>query len=129
MRIKPLIEKDGIIIYWAQNNKGIGHFIALILNSQHLKLIIDVGFGVMKLNLNKTLNINTWYQISVMENNSAVSMILDSRFSAKEILPKKLVTQRLETLFYVGGVDNEKVTLNQNVETYTSFRGCVDKVS
>lgn len=128
--MKPTKKSDGLIMYCAQNNHQHGQFIALIFHRQQLRFIFDIGSGVTQLVLNKTLDFGKWYDVMILKRKNSVLMILNSQFFVSQILSKiSLRSPKLKTLVYVGGVDNDKVSVGLNVMTNSSFQGCVRLVN
>lgn len=128
--MKPTKVTNGLIVYCAENKKKVGHFIALIIYHQKLRLMIDLGSGLMQLHLNNTLYVNRWYNVILKKKKKTFSLTLDSQIIVnKTVSTLSLVSSKLRTLLYLGGVDNEKVYVNQNIKFNSSFQGCLDKVS
>lgn len=128
LRFKPFTDKDGIIMYCAENRQGIGDFVALIIHKRHLKLMFDIGDGVKDLTSNSTIEPGKWYQVNVSKNTRIMSLKLNTEPLVRQTIAVSLHFMSLKTLVYFGGIDRRKVLTNENIKVKTTFRGCLDKV-
>jgi hypothetical protein len=129
LSFKPINNENGILIYCAQNIRGTGDFVALIIYKRRLKFLIDMGAGVIELSSNYTIDSGKWYHVNISKDYKMASLIINSEVPIKKSFPDLLHSMTLKTLMYFGGVDRKKISINKKVIVKVSFEGCIDKVN
>lgn len=128
MKFKPSDVGNGILMYCAQSKDGLGDFIAIVIKDRHVEFRFDSGSGMAVVRSNHVVQPGVWLnlQASREAREGKLSINDEPQVSGKSPGPVRPMT--LNTLMYIGGVNRDKVTVNNNVGVEKNFRGCISEV-
>ncbi|XP_046742518.1 basement membrane-specific heparan sulfate proteoglycan core protein [Diprion similis] len=127
MTFKPSDSGDGILMYCAQNNEGLGDFIALVIKDRHVELRFDLGSGMAVVRSNHVVQPGTWLHVRASRDFKEGKLSVNGEAQVEGRSPGSSKTMNLDTLLYIGGVNSRRVTVNRNVGIVENFRGCISK--
>ena len=128
MSFNSAADENGILIYCARNIRGVGDFVALVIFQRHLKLQFGVGTDLNELISNYTIDSGKWYNVNIKKDYKTITLKVNFEKPVIKAIPSSLHPMTLKTLLYFGGVDRNKIIINENVKVKSTFSGCLDKV-
>ncbi|KAL3282973.1 hypothetical protein HHI36_006131, partial [Cryptolaemus montrouzieri] len=129
MKIKPNSTKDGILLYCGETEEGHGDFASLALKNQHVEFRFDVGNGPTIIRSPRKINPGETVAITASRSLSEGRLIVSGDSPVVERSPGNNKTPNLLTYLYVGGVDKQKIKVNDGVEVSSGFDGCISDIN
>lgn len=129
LKIKPKDLHDGVLLYSSESDEGYGNFASLSIKNGHIEFRFDVGSGPVIIRSSKQLVANEWVAVTVSRYLGEGKLIVNGE---PAVTGKTVGTHKplnLLTALYVGGYDQERITLNPGVGVQGGFHGCVSDVS
>ncbi|XP_046613235.1 basement membrane-specific heparan sulfate proteoglycan core protein isoform X7 [Neodiprion virginianus] len=127
MTFKPSDSGDGILMYCAQNNEGLGDFVALVIKDRHVELRFDLGSGMAVVRSNHVVQPGIWLHVRASRDFKEGKLSVNGEAQVEGRSPGSSKTMNLDTLLYIGGVNSRRVAVNRNVGIDKNFRGCISK--
>lgn len=108
-----------------------GDYVAVVLRNKHVELIINTGARLKPVIVRSTnpLPLNQWTEIEIARRFGEGILRVGSEPEQKAKATGAARTLYIRTPLYIGGYDNEKITLNYDVNVTQGFDGCISNVS
>ncbi|XP_072390119.1 basement membrane-specific heparan sulfate proteoglycan core protein isoform X28 [Diabrotica undecimpunctata] len=129
LKVKPNNLEDGILLYCGESEEGYGNFISLAIRDRHLEFRFDAGNGVTVMRDEKELIPGNWHVLTATRSLSEGKLMVDGQAPAIGRLPNNYKTINLQTPLYVGGYDKHHVRINEGVQVYSGFNGCIGDIN
>lgn len=129
MNFNPMDNQDGILMYCAQSEEGLGDFVALVVKDERVEFRYDIGSGLAIIRSNHVLQPGVWTHVSVNRDFKEGNLTINGEPTIGGKSPGTARTMTLNTLLYIGGVDRRRITVNRNAGVSRTFRGCISDVS
>ncbi|CAL4124571.1 unnamed protein product, partial [Meganyctiphanes norvegica] len=124
---KPENLNDGVLMYCAQKESGEGDFTSLALRNQKLEFKFNTGTGTAMLTSDK-LTPGEWVKVRANRTDRLGSMRVNDGELQNEESPGLSRGLNLRTPLYIGGVDNQKISMNPDVAVEGGFTGCIRQI-
>lgn len=121
--------KDGILMYCAETDEGLGDFVAILVKDRHIEFRYDIGTGVAIIKSNHILQPGVWTHVSVNRDFKDGNLTVNGEPTIQGRSPGSARTMTLYTPLYIGGVDRRRIAVNINAGVNRTFRGCISDVS
>ncbi|XP_046397627.1 basement membrane-specific heparan sulfate proteoglycan core protein-like isoform X3 [Ischnura elegans] len=135
VQVKPRQLSDGLLLYCAQSEDGVGDFTSLTLNNGRVEFRYDVGSGTAILRSNKALELDRWVTIVAGRDGREGFLSVDGEETVSGKSPGSTRGLNLKTPLYIGGYNREKVQIASGVGLAAdrhghipTFVGCVLEV-
>ncbi|KAG1651176.1 Basement membrane-specific heparan sulfate proteoglycan core protein [Nymphon striatum] len=128
MKFKVAEVKDGIIMYCAQNQNGQGDFVSMAIKDQCLEFRFDTGSGPAILRSPRKLIPDEWVDVQAERNLQEGSLILNDGVAIKGRSPGQTRGLNLLTSMYIGGYNENEISVSPFVEVKNGFKGCISHV-
>lgn len=129
MNFNPLDTQDGILMYCAQSEEGLGDFVALVVKDERVEFRYDIGSGLAIIRSNHVLQPGVWTHVSINRDFKEGNLTINGEPTVGGKSPGTARTMTLNTLLYIGGVDRRRIIVNRNAGVDRTFRGCISDVS
>ncbi|XP_028137681.2 basement membrane-specific heparan sulfate proteoglycan core protein isoform X7 [Diabrotica virgifera virgifera] len=129
LKVKPNNLEDGILLYCGESEEGYGNFISLAIKDRHLEFRFDAGNGVTVMRDEKELIPGNWHVLTATRSLSEGRLMVDGQAPAIGRLPGNYKTINLQTPLYVGGYDKHHIRINEGVQVYSGFNGCIGDIN
>ncbi|XP_044751334.1 basement membrane-specific heparan sulfate proteoglycan core protein isoform X8 [Coccinella septempunctata] len=129
MKFKPNSTEDGVLLYCGETEEGYGDFASLTMKDQHVEFRFDVGNGPTVIRSPRQINVGEWVAVTASRSLSEGRLIVSGDAPVVERSPGNNKTPNLLTYLYVGGVDKQKVKVNEGVGVSSGFGGCISDVN
>lgn len=129
LNFNPLDNKDGILMYCAQSDEGLGDFVALIIKDKCIEFRYDIGSGLAIIRSNHILQPGVWTHVSINRDFREGNLTVNGEPTIGGKSPGIARTMTLNTPLYLGGIDRRRIIVNRNVAVNRTFRGCISDVS
>jgi len=127
MRIKPHQVRDGLLAYSAQTEDGQGDFSSLTIKDRKIEFRYDSGSGPAILRSNEEVRAGEWLKVTAERTYREGLLILNDGPAVHGKSPGSTRGLNLNSRFYVGGWDRQKIDLNSFVNVSSSFHGCLSQ--
>ncbi|XP_077302363.1 basement membrane-specific heparan sulfate proteoglycan core protein-like [Arctopsyche grandis] len=129
MRIKPGYPvKDGLILYCAESRHGHGDFTSLAVKDSHLEFRFSVGSTPTIIRSNKPLIANQWVNVNISRFLTRGKLSIEGQDTVAVNVSKNRKSIFYKTPLYVGGYNDEWLTINKGTEVDSGFNGCIADV-
>ncbi|XP_043603067.1 basement membrane-specific heparan sulfate proteoglycan core protein-like isoform X2 [Bombus pyrosoma] len=125
MNFNPLDNQDGILMYCAQSEEGLGDFVALVVKDERVEFRYDIGSGLAIIRSNHVLQPGVWTHVSINRDFKEGNLTINGEPTIGGKSPGTARTMTLNTLLYIGGVDRRRIIVNRNAGVNGTFRGCI----
>ncbi|XP_050492351.1 basement membrane-specific heparan sulfate proteoglycan core protein-like isoform X7 [Bombus huntii] len=125
MNFNPLDNQDGILMYCAQSEEGLGDFVALVVKDERVEFRYDIGSGLAIIRSNHVLQPGVWTHVSINRDFKEGNLTINGEPTIGGKSPGTARTMTLNTLLYIGGVDRRRIIVNRNAGVDRTFRGCI----
>lgn len=129
MKFNPADTGDGILMYSAHSDEGLGDFAALMIKNGHVEFRFDIGSGVTTIRSPYAVQPDEWTYVMVNRDFKDAKLFVNDEPVVEGKSLGAARTMNLNTPLYIGGVDHRRITINRNVGVDRSFRGCIIDVS
>lgn len=129
LNFNPLDNEDGILMYCAQSDEGLGDFVALIIKEKRVEFRYDIGSGPAIITSNHILQPGVWTHVSINRDFKEGNLTVNGEPTVIGKSPGSDRIMTLNTPLYIGGIDRRKITINKNAGVNKTFRGCISDVS
>uniref|UniRef100_A0A1A9VWV6 Basement membrane-specific heparan sulfate proteoglycan core protein n=1 Tax=Glossina austeni TaxID=7395 RepID=A0A1A9VWV6_GLOAU len=129
-RVRPNSLDDAVILYTAESEMPSGDYVAVVLRNKHVELIINTGARLKPVVVRSTnpLPLNQWTEIEIARRFGEGILRVGSEPEQKAKATGAARTLYIRTPLYIGGYDNEKITLNYDVNVTQGFDGCISNL-
>ncbi|XP_023290722.1 basement membrane-specific heparan sulfate proteoglycan core protein [Orussus abietinus] len=128
MNFNPSDNGDGILMYSAQVDEGLGDFVALVIKDKHVEFRFDVGSGTAIIRSSYIVQPGIWTHVTISRDFKVGNLSVNGEPQIEGRSPGTARTMTLNTPLYIGGVDRRRITVNKNVGVDKGFRGCVNEL-
>ncbi|PBC30144.1 Basement membrane-specific heparan sulfate proteoglycan core protein [Apis cerana cerana] len=125
LNFNPLDNEDGILMYCAQSDEGLGDFVALVIKEKRVEFRYDIGSGPAIITSNHILQPGVWTHVSINRDFKEGNLTVNGEPTVIGKSPGSDRIMTLNTPLYIGGVDRRKITINKNAGVNKTFRGCI----
>ncbi|KAL9883916.1 terribly reduced optic lobes isoform 28-T30 [Glossina fuscipes fuscipes] len=129
-RVRPNSLDDAVLLYTAESEMPSGDYVAVVLRNKHVELIINTGARLKPVVVRSTnpLPLNQWTEIEIARRFGEGILRVGSEPEQKAKATGAARTLYIRTPLYIGGYDNEKITLNYDVNVTQGFDGCISNL-
>ncbi|XP_015780346.1 PREDICTED: agrin-like [Acropora digitifera] len=119
---------NGILFYSGyrdQSDKG--DFLSIYLHNGFIKLRYNLGSGTGEARSNSSIDLNTWYTVSVNREDKNATLTVSGDTPISVISPGTAVSLNVPSSFYLGGVPTLSAINPNAVDSFVQdFVGCID---
>ncbi|CAG0923871.1 unnamed protein product, partial [Notodromas monacha] len=128
MRLKPETIDDSILIYCAQANDGEGDFTSLAIRDKHLEFMFDAGSGPAVIRSEREIRVGEWINVTMWRDAQKAHLKINEDKPVHGRSPGSARGLNLQTPFYLGGTDPQRIRVNRIVGVKRGFKGCVSSL-
>ncbi|XP_076086554.1 basement membrane-specific heparan sulfate proteoglycan core protein-like isoform X4 [Mytilus galloprovincialis] len=128
LEFKPHSLENGIVLYSAQSNDGIGDYVSLALRNGYLEFRYNTGSGPAVLSSRRRLTVNEWVKVVASKQGQEGTLVVNDEEPVKAASPGTTIGLDLRTMLYIGGTDSDN-KLPQNLGITDGLVGCVAEVT
>ncbi|XP_041377591.1 basement membrane-specific heparan sulfate proteoglycan core protein-like isoform X3 [Gigantopelta aegis] len=126
LMFKPHSLDDGIILYNAQQQDGLGDFIAILIKDGYLEFRFDTGSGPAVLRSRELLRYNEWTMVMAERKGREGMLIVNNEDPVNGSVAGRTIGLNLKRPLYLGGIDPfEIVPASIFVGHIPGFVGCI----
>ena len=102
-------------------------FVIVLFVSRFIKLRYNLGSGTGEARSNSSINLNTWYTVSVNREDKNATLTVSGDTPVSVISPGTAVSLNVPSSFYLGGVPTLNAINPNAVDSFVQdFIGCID---
>lgn len=130
-QVRPNSLHDAILLYTAESALPSGDYVAVVLRNRHVELIINTGARLKPVIVRSinALPLHKWTEIEIARRFGEGILRVGEEAKQKGKATGAARTLYLKTPLYLGGYDNDAITLNRDVNISKGFDGCISNVS
>nr|CAH7733355.1 unnamed protein product [Callosobruchus chinensis] len=125
LKVKPNSHDDGLLLYCGETEEGHGDFVSLAIKDGGVEFRFDAGNGPVVIRHREELQPGKWHALTASRSLSDARLLVDGRTPVVEKLSGNHKTLNLQTSLYVGGYDKHHIKLNNGVQVFRGFDGCI----
>ncbi|XP_057651520.1 basement membrane-specific heparan sulfate proteoglycan core protein-like isoform X5 [Diorhabda carinulata] len=129
LKIKPNTLEDGILLYCSESEEGYGNFISLAIKDRHLEFRFDAGNGATVIRDETDLKPGEWHVLTATRSLGEGRLMIDGQAPAIGRSTGNYKTINLQTPLFVGGYDKHHIKINDGVQVYSGFNGCIGDIN
>lgn len=119
---------NGILFYSGYHDQSDkGDFLSIYLHNGFIKLRYNLGSGTGEARSNSSIDLNTWYTVSVNREDKNATLTVSGDTPISVISPGTAVSLNVPSSFYLGGVPTLSAINPNAVDSFVQdFVGCID---
>ncbi|CAG9863069.1 unnamed protein product [Phyllotreta striolata] len=129
LKVKPNTLDDGLLLYSSESEEGFGNFISLAIRDGHLEFRYDAGNGVSVIRDESSLRPGEWHVVTATRSLSEGRLLVDGQTPTVSRQAGNYKTINLQTPLYIGGYDKQHIRVNDGVQVFNGFKGCIADIN